>query len=69
MPSKEFRFNDRKITVDEKTGAVYIYIIPEGKVEVFRTEELLVKIKDKYSDKMIIVDLDSAGNLVGVEIL
>ena len=66
---KKFRFNDRKITVDEETGAVYIYIIPSSKMEIFKTEQLKVKIKDKYSDKMIMVDLDSGGNLIGIEIL
>ncbi len=66
---KEFEFNDIKITVCEDTGAVYIYLTPEGKDAAFRTEELPIQIKDEYSKKMIMVDFDSVNNPVGVEIL
>lgn len=71
---REFEFNDRRITVCEETGAVYIYIKFNPKRQqyretVFETKELEFEIEDKHSSKMIMADLDCAGNLIGVEIL
>lgn len=55
---------EKKVTYDEKTRALYIYMVPKTGVRVAHSQTL-----DAPEGFTILADLDVDGNTIGIEIL